>query len=233
MSNGFNSIKKECGKKGISRLCHFTSSRNLGFILKGEKGILATRHLEEDERALFIPTDLKRLDGHKNHICCSIEYPNPWFFSSARSKEALFKDWVVLLIKPDYLWEEKTLFCPCNAAASYGNRIKSGITGFLDLFQAEVSGSQGKRYTRTSTHLLCCPTDNQAEVLVLDCIQLSDIFGVIVRDRTQAKNEILRLKMSNIDQIPDIFVSLKMFDKYGLSEAISSGVKPTEKIFRR
>lgn len=231
MSNGFDSIKNECRKRGISRLCHFTPSRNLVHIIDGETGILATKNLERDEKALFTPIDLKRLDGHKDRICCSIEYPNPWYFSSARSKENLFKDWVVLLIKPHYLWEAQTLFCPCNAAADYGNRIKSGLEGFLQLFQAEVSGSQGRRYERTPTHLSCCPTDNQAEVLVLDRIHISDIIGIIVIDETQAKDEISRLKLLKIAPIPNFFISPELFDKYRLSGAISSGRKPIEKYF--
>jgi len=109
-------ILEEAVQRGITRLCHFTPSRNLAHILSGGLGILATKHLKDDERALYNATDLARLDGHEDHICCSIEYPNAWYFDRAKDREPLFRDWVVLLINPRYLWEDGTKFCPRNAA---------------------------------------------------------------------------------------------------------------------
>jgi len=114
-------IQKECIRRGISRLCHFTPSRKLSHIIAGQTGILATSHLEKSERQVFDAIDLQRYDGHKSHVCCSIEYPNVWFFSCARASEQIFKDWVVLLIKPDYLWKKGTLYCHRNASADYGS----------------------------------------------------------------------------------------------------------------
>src|SRR6266436_2579224 len=104
------SIKAEAQRRGISRLCHFTPSRNLGQILIGNVGILATQKLRDDERGVYAPTDLERLDGFADHICCTIEYPNAWYFEKARGKEILFKDWVILLIDPKYLCAEGTRF---------------------------------------------------------------------------------------------------------------------------
>ena len=62
------------------------------------------------------PTDPDRYDGRDDLICCSIEYPNTYYFVKVREHDHLFKDWVVLLIEPSYLWHPDTCFCPCNAA---------------------------------------------------------------------------------------------------------------------
>jgi hypothetical protein len=183
-------IRHECINLGISRLCHFTPSRNLAHIIAGRLGILATARLENSERNVFNATDLNRLDGHKNHICCSIEYPNGWYFSSTRSAEQLFKDWVVLLIKPDYLWQPDTLFCARNAAAGYGRYIQAGIAGFRLLYESSVIGAGNRTIRRGPKHLPTCPTDNQAEVLIPDCIRLSDVFGIVVQNEDQARNEL-------------------------------------------
>ena len=113
-------IRKEAERRGITRLCHFTPSRNLGHIVEDPTGILASQYLQEDEKAVFNPTDSERLDGLPKHVCCSIQYPNAWYFRTARSQERLFRDWVVVFIRAHYLWRTGTKFCPRNAAASHG-----------------------------------------------------------------------------------------------------------------
>jgi hypothetical protein len=49
-------------------------------------------------------TDQKRLDRHDNHISCSIEYPNAWYFRRVKDGDLPFTDWVILFIRPHYLW---------------------------------------------------------------------------------------------------------------------------------
>ena len=93
MAKTVATIKTEAERRGITRLCHFTPSRNLAHIASDPKGILASRHLLDDEKIVFNPTDRERLDGHKGHVCCSIQYPNAWYFRTARGKEVLFRDW--------------------------------------------------------------------------------------------------------------------------------------------
>lgn len=224
-------IQQECFRRGITRLCHFTPSRNLAHIIAGKIGVLSTSQLEDSERQIFNATDLERIDGHKGHICCSIEYPNVWYFSRTRNAELLFKDWVVLLIKPDYLWEKGTLFCPRNAAAGRGCYIVREFDGFQKLYQQRVQGAGGRTIARSNTHLPSCPTDNQAEVLIPDCIKLSDITGVIIRDEDQARNELLRLRLQKLDIMFDFYVVPAFYKKYVLSEAISGGQRPEERVF--
>jgi len=157
-------IEKSATARGITRLCHFTPSRNLLHIAAGKVGVLSTSALENEERAAFNPTDVARLDGQRGHICCSIEYPNAWYFDKARAQGDIFPDWVVLLVDPKYLWSQGTLFSPRNAAAEYGRYIAEGINAFEAMFANEVVGTGRRVYRRTASQSLACPTDQQAEV---------------------------------------------------------------------
>lgn len=225
-------IEREALKRGITRLCHFTPSRNLGQILSGKVGILSTRKLQEDERTVFTPTDLQRLDGFPDHISCSIEYPNAWYFDKARSKDVLFKDWVILFIDTKYLWLDGTKFCPRNAASSRGAQVAGGESAFKTLFEDSVSGAYGNRYSRTNRTLPCCPTDEQAEVLVPDVIAMGDILGVAVPTNEQAQNEVIRLKLMGVAE--EFLRSLRfsvspvLFEKYQLSASLKKGERPFE-----
>ena len=143
MSGTTGSIRGSAARRGITRLCHFTPSRNLGHIAAGLQGILASRHLGDDEKATFNPTDLERLDGYPDHVCCSIQYPNAWYFRTARGQEPLFQEWVVLLIDPFYLWRTGTKFSPRNAAAMHGRLVGEGVHAFEALFAETVQGAGG------------------------------------------------------------------------------------------
>src|SRR5262245_34350871 len=136
-------IKAEVQRRGITRLCHFTPSRNLIHIASGVTGILATKMLENAERKLYTPTDLLRLDGHDGYISCSVEYPNAWYFDKARGNDILFKDWVVLQIMPKYLWARGTRFCARNAAGACGAEIGEGEGAFRAMFADSVRGAYG------------------------------------------------------------------------------------------
>jgi hypothetical protein len=222
-------IKRAVENRGITRICHFTPSRNLSHILTGTMGILATKHLQDGERNIFTPTDLKRLDGHIGYICCSIEYPNPWYFDKARSQDTLFKDWVVLFINPQYLWTPGTLFCPRNAASDYGSAVAEGEQAFMSMFDRSVSGAGGMTFSRHPQHLTSCPTDNQAEVLVPDLIGISDITGIAISTEEQAKNEAARLEILGISEDQYRFIiAPDLFDKRKLSKLIRSGQRPNE-----
>ena len=128
-------IKKAAVKRGITRLCHLTPSRNLLHIATDATGILASDRLEADRLATFNPVDQERLDGFPDHVCCSIQYPNAWYLRRVRQQDPIFLDWVVLLIRPDYLWQSGTKFSPRNAAANYGSLVSEGINGFHSMFE--------------------------------------------------------------------------------------------------
>lgn len=225
-------IKVEVQRRGITRLCHFTPSRNLGHILSGTVGVLATERLEKDERHIFTPTDLQRLDGHKSHISCSIEYPNAWYFDKARATDILFRDWVILFIDPKYLWGDGTRFCHRNAAASFGREVGTGHSGFMRLFAPKVEGAYGRTYSRTATTPDYCATDEQAEVLVPDNILLEDLLGLAVYSLEQARNEVVRLLYLGIPEKRvremNIVIAPDLYQKQRLSALLKQGQRPKE-----
>lgn len=223
-------IKQSAEARQIGRLCHFTPSRNLVHIATDPRGLLATEHLEESERAAFNSTDLKRWDGHKGHICCSVQVPNAWYFRKARFKDRIFRDWVVLLIAPHYLWMKGTKFCPRNAAARGGREVASGHAAFEAMFAPRVVGAYDKEFVRSSNRPACLPTDEQAEVLIPDRVVREDVLGILVKDESQAKREIVRLQTLN-ERVPRIVIAKDFFNAINanwLTATLQSGNFPTE-----
>ena len=226
MTEMIASIQANAMRRGITRLCHFTPSRNLGHISEDRAGILASKHLGEDEKAVFNPTDSERLDGYLNYVCCSIQYPNAWYFRQARGREPLFRDWVILLIKPHYLWYIGAKFCPRNASAEYGRLVDEGAEAFEALFADTVEGTH--TYRRYHRHPAFLPTDEQAEVLIPDRIRRGDVIGVAVYDDAQAKREVARLKLLGRSLSPIVIVP-EFFDPNKLSQLLRAGRVPVER----
>lgn len=221
-------IRELARRRRISRLCHFTPSRNLAHIVASEEGVLASCHLKADERALFNPTDRDRLDGYVDHVCCSVQYPNGWYFRKARDRENLFRDWVVLLLDPRYLWLAGTKFCPRNAAAAQGGLTREGPEAFEALFAEIVEGA--RTFRRGPHHPEFLPTDEQAEVLIPDRVRLSDLQGVVVRDDSQAKREASRLRLMDVPA-PQLVVVPEFFDPGKLSGQLRAGRVPPERVY--
>lgn len=223
-------MRGKVATRQITRLCHFTPSRNLLHIASDPNGILATARLQADEKAVFNATDVQRYDGFPDHVCCSIQYPNAWYFRTARNNENLFADWVVLLIKPDHLWAPGTKFSERNAAANRGAGVAEGGDAFDSMFRSEVFGAYGRVYNRTPSHPSWLPTDEQAEVLIPDRVAREDILGVAVADESQAKREISRLKLARA-VIPPIVVAADFFRPGWLSSQLRGGTVPLETLF--
>lgn len=220
------SIRASAARRGITRLCHFTPSRNLGHIAEDLQGVLATQHLADDEKAVLNQTDLSRLDGHPDHVCCSIQYPNAWYFRTARSHERLFVDWVVLLIDSHYLWRTGTKFCPRNASARQGRLVAEGAAAFEALFADVVEGVH--TYRRGPSHPAFLPTDEQAEVLIPDRVRQQDIVGIAVFDDAQARREKSRLVLLN-RRPPPMVVVPEFYDPGVLSRQLRAGRIPPER----
>lgn len=216
-------IRNECTKRGITRLCHFTQSRNLAHILGDYSGVLSRQTLTASNLP-HNPTDPNRYDGCKHLICCSISYPNVYYFANARTRDILFKDWVVLLIHPNRLWAPATKFCHCNAATESGKHIKSGYQAFRSLFDSTYR-------TRGITHLKNAPTDIQAEVLVEEPIPLDYIVGIAVETEDQAKREICRLKLQNIATDKPIIIAPDFFSIPALRNSVQTGRPVDEQIY--
>jgi len=221
-------ILRTLGERKIRRLCHFTPSRNFAHILAGQQGILATARLHQAERQVFNQTDLQRLDGYDSHICCSIEYPNPYFFAIARNREVIFRDWVVLMIKPELLCRDGTLFCATNAATGHGAFVKGGSGACQALFARSVTSARGE-ILRSQSHLAPCPTDLQAEVLIEDQIPRGAIQGVIFADVSQVRRELNRLKLAGLTaEGLELIVCADMFNRELLAQQIRNGIRPRE-----
>lgn len=225
-------IKTEAERRDITRVCHFTPLRNLVHITTGT-GLRSTRELSSVERRAFNQQDLQRLDQHPDHISCSIEFPNAWYYrskASQRGEEAdLFRTWVVLLLSPELLWTDETLFCHQNAAAGRGSYICAGIDCFRDLFAQSVGGTGGRTFHRQATRPASCPTNDQAEALIHRHVPLRDVRGIAVRDEEQA-----RLVFAGLRQIggsPERFafaIAPAFFEPTILSAMIGRGDRPDE-----
>jgi hypothetical protein len=222
-----NQIQQECKVRGITRLCHFTQSRNLAHIFDSPLGLYSTKTLQSLGMP-HNPTDPNRYDGRDDLICCSIEYPNTYYFHTVRGHDHLFKDWVVLLIEPDYLWQPDTCFCPCNAARECGNYIQTGFQGFLSLYE---DTSPGIKFSRPPSHLSAASTDIQAEVLVKDPIYLDSIIGVVVQSMEQAEQEVFRFNLQGISINKPIYIVPDFFNRSNLSRLIQQGRRTTGILF--
>ena len=225
MTEVIEKIRTGAMRRKITRLCHFTPSRNLAHVAEDPRGVLASRHLAESETAVFNPTDTERLDGFPDHVCCSIEYPNAWYFRRARRQDRLFKDWVILLINPHYLWRAGTKFCPRNAAAEHGRLVDEGADAFEGLFAETIVGQ--RRFNRGPRRPAFLPTDEQAEVLIPDRVERRDVLGVAVRDEAQAKRELARLKLLG-RRSPTVVIAPNLFQPERLSRLIREGRIPVE-----
>jgi hypothetical protein len=218
-----NLFLKEICERGITRLCHFTRSIKVLHILRSEDGIKAVDFIEDD---IYDANDELRLDGKTNFVNCSIQYPNYWYWKQVKDKNPLFKDWVILYINPTILLLETTEFCFTNAAFKNGVCIKKGYDSFKELFANTVHGKRIQR--RTPNMLHCCPTDDQAEVLVYKNISRKDIIGVAVESKEQAKREYRRW-YKTLNDIPklDIIIAPDLFNKQW-SNKVRQGKVPLE-----
>ncbi len=224
-----NTIYKECLARGIDRICHFTQSRNLAHIFDSEpNGLHSTKTLTEHDMP-HNPTDAVRRDGRPEMICCSVQYPNTYYFTKARNDERLFQDWAVLLIACSYLWHPDTLFYPCNSALNSGTNWQQGIQGFRALF---ANTSPGINFIRRSSHLRSAPTNIQAEVQLKGPIPYESINGIIVKTSKQAQREVLRLKLQGIAVDKPIYISHELFERQKLAQMIQQGRKPVKTLYR-
>lgn len=222
-------IKQQAERRRITRLCHFTPSRNLVHIVTDPVGLLASKHLGKEEHEVFTATDPQRFDGFVDHVCCSVQYPNAWFFEKARTLERLFRDWVVLLIQPDYLWRQGTKFCHRNAAANFGQYVAEGPSAFEAMFALSVAGAGGVTRTRVETHPAWLPTDEQAEVLIPDAVERRDLLAVAVFDEAQARRERSRLLQLG-ERVPPFVIAPLMFQARNLSARLRAGLDVEERL---
>lgn len=221
-------IRAEAQERGVSRSCHFTSSNNFIHILKAG-GIKDRNALNREADVVVNPTDEHRLDGRLDRICCSVEYPNTYYLDKVKRDNVVFRDWLVVFLTADLLWRNEALFSKRNAAAEGGAHIRAGAKAFRRMFADYIDGARGHRFVRSDKYLPPCPTDAQAEVLVVGPIALSDIIGVAVASEEQGRTELARWRTLRIapESCP-IFVAPTLFDKIALYPCIRRGERPVE-----
>lgn len=209
----------------FTRLTHFTPSLNLpNIVADGE--LRSVKALKDDVRACYRATDLQRLDGFPDKVCCSIQYPNGYYFDIARRRHDVinYPDWVCLLLDKGLVTTEGTLFSPRNAAAA-GKRPVPGAAGLQACYAPSVPGQGGQMRTRGPRHDPRCPTDVQAEVLATAPVPLSAIHGVVFPTAAAAEEEYGRLDRFGTlppDEVQWI-ISPSMFDKIAITNAVRFG----------
>ena len=207
----------ECvARRGITRLVHFTRLSSLRQIIQ-DRNILSVRRLRSSRR-LVATNDSRRLDGHIDYICCSIQWPNVYVLDRYL-QEFPDAEWIVLFLRTDILGRPTTRFSPVNAATDLGHHVNQGIAGFRSLFAEEVPGDRHIR--RAPQHRRNCPTDIQAEVLVKDAIPTSSITKAIVRS-DGAKSAIAPMLRSLQHPVP-LAKEPGLFDKAAVRTTVREG----------
>jgi len=184
-------FQKEITDRGIEHLIHFTPTINLLSIF--EQGKLLSRALLEkndiDDTLLdFIEfLDNIRFDD-KNYINLSLSSPNYFLFNRfrERTQDKPYINWCILKINPKYIYQAETLFSVTNAASSiakYTYGISGDIQKFKKLFENGITSKVGTLHRASLKSKY--PTDVQAEVLVKNEIELSDILQVCFKDEAE------------------------------------------------
>ena len=174
MPNDPEGIAAEIKRRGITRLCHFTTIDNLSSILR--YGLLSRDHLLQNGLPFHF-NDPSRFDGKTSHICLSVEHPNGYLLADYKSLSTLVDRFMILVIEPLVMTSAGTLFTPGNAATS-GIQMDSGLSGLQRLFSKKFLGRNGKPVVRKSQQP-SCPTDIQAEVLIPHHIPRESILGIV------------------------------------------------------
>lgn len=219
-------------ERGITRLCHLTPTRNFVHIAAEGGGLRSVTQLGTDELAVFQQQDPNRWDGHRDHISCSIQYPNAWYLRHKKvafGEAANFPDWTMLGIDPRHLLREDTLFCPQNAASSGGAGLCAGLAGFEALYEEEMTDGQGRTFRRSARRISACPTNDQAEAMIYRQIPLADITTIFVPDAAQASRQYVQLEQIGVDPTRFHYViAPNLFDAKLLSAEMREGSAPSE-----
>ncbi|MEV5040758.1 DarT ssDNA thymidine ADP-ribosyltransferase family protein [Microbacterium sp. LMI1x-1-1.1] len=203
--------------RGVTRLLHFTQSRNLPGIL-AEESLRDVESLRGDPFMTFASSDTVRADGHLDKLSFSIEYPNAYYLRDARARTDGYPDWVVFAFSPYLSATMGTLFSPYNAAKSGAPRVP-GASGIEACYASTVRYS--RTVTRASSHNKRSPTDIQAELLIPGPILLSGAIGIVTQSPEDALLEMDRLEFLGQDPTKvEWLVSPDMFDPNRVIRAV-------------
>lgn len=192
-NNLYDSITKS---RRIHRLCHFTHVSNLNNIL--ENGILSSKSIPHNQW-----NDSDRVDGCIDYVCTSVELPNSYCLNNmVRKTGTNIEDWIIFKINP-YIIDDISLFCPVNAAKECGKYVSDGVEAYESIFLNEGQ-------TRNPNWISSIPSNLQAEVLIKECIPVSQIEAIIFHEKF-FDNDIFKLvNQANIE----LRKSTDLFDSY-------------------
>lgn len=187
-------IKDIVLKRNIENLIHFTPFENLESILR--HGLVPISVIERmGYKATY--TDSNRLDDEKDAVSLSISFPNYRYFYTLSQNRFPYKDWVVIELEPDILWEKDCAFCKTNAANINMRNIpyiyRKGAENLEELFADNVFKVNREKLSIPKNYT----TDPQAEVLVYGIISPKYIKAVYYNNNKLTKN-ILSLGYNNI-----------------------------------
>lgn len=165
---------------GVTQLVHFTRESSLDSIL--QRGLITRDTLALERFAGF--NDNVRAD-YTSAVCVSIGFPNykMWFGIKKDNPDV---DWVIIVMKPDALWELSCAFCSANAALGVVAAIPIAQRQTLRAFQGMYADVLGKERVKLDIPG-SWPTNPQAEVLMLQGVPRGYIRGVIALNIFQAQ----------------------------------------------
>lgn len=202
-------IRRVATERGVSRLYHFTRAENARSILSHG---LVSRDLLVANNVEFLVTDSMRGDNRLGAVSLSIHWINAAMFE--RKKREIGGEWLILEIDASILWTHSCCFCWANAASAemrgYKARTLGGPWAFRKMFDdrpMNLADSRSYRdvYQRADNR----PTDEAAEVQVLDPIAPELIIDVTVRNQTA--KDWLEAVMRDVGQIRPVAIYADIF----------------------
>ena len=129
--------------------------------------------------------DKDRVDGYTEYVCTNIE------------------DWVIFKINP-YIIDDTSLFCPVNAAKECGKYVSEGVEAYESIFLNDG-------WARNPNWISSIPSNLQAEVLIKECIPVSQIEAIIFHENFFDDDIFKLVNQANIElrQSTDLFDSHK------------------------
>ena len=184
-------IQRLFERRGVNHLVHFTRLENLSSVIAD--GALLTREaLEDPAHCPVLFSDDQRLDGRKDAVNLSIEFPNHrMFYKKRQESHTRPSDWVIIRLCSALAWELDCAFCPGNAASgTYSGKALRDLRSVESLSacfaeKAPGPGAPARKDLRIPERY---PTDPQAEVLALEAVRLDYLEAIVFFDRRGVQN---------------------------------------------
>lgn len=203
-------ILKIIEERNIKYLVHFTHIDNLDSILK--HGLVPRSKVDDLSIDIFY-NDEFRYDDAEDANCLSISFPNYKMFYTCRDGVSSGENWVVLVFDAKLLVEKDCAFCYTNAASdeitSIDLEVRKSVKALEDMYYDPRCDGVSRKDLKITDR---CPTDPQAEVLLFDTIEPSDILAVVTYSQRETKELTKMYPEIDIQCIPKLFKYRHDFD---------------------